>query len=585
MKLSRRNFIKSSISGIGISTLGMSSPLAQAFGTCEPKQYRALIAINLSGGNDGFNMFIPRETASYHEYSIARAKLAISIDDIIPLYLNDDPNQLGLHPALAPLQPFFDLGLAAPVVNTGPLLQPVTKTQIQNDPSLLPDKLYAHNYQSQIVQTNTGATLKQDGWGGEGLDLVLSSLSDTSSMYSMSSSSNIWAYSRNITPNLLGNSLPPNFNFDGHQQAEDLFNDLRKTDSVDSNIHRQFFSTESLRAREQYALFSGIISDDNDLGFPSSDFGKQCRRVYQMIKEQAQLSQAVQCFSLNLGGFDTHSNQLKYQHNLLDTLATSLATLFSKLKDDGLADNVTAFTFSEFGRTLEPNDSGTDHGWGSNHLVMSGDLNGGQVFGQWPSLVVDGEQSLSRGRMIPTLASDQLHATLLNWLGVSSDGLDYLFPALEKFNPQLLPLFTSCGGGVDDYQVIPQSIEAEQQKDDEPPIHAVDGQLATKWSAKGLGIPFTLHFDKPHQLHTLKVAQNKGDQRQYFFTVEYSEDGTVFNRLTEIITPGNSDLLVELPLGSVSAQSIRLVCNGNNDPDDKRLREWNNFRIIEVWAR
>ncbi|AJR05334.1 hypothetical protein C9J03_08790 [Photobacterium gaetbulicola] len=91
-----------------------------------------------------------------------------------------------------------------------------------------------------------------------------------------------------------------------------------------------------------------------------------------------------------------------------------------------------------------------------------------------------------------------------------------------------------------------------------------------------------LCFDKPHQLHTLKVAQNKGDQRQYFFTVEYSEDGTVFNRLTEIITPGNNDLLVELPLGSVSAQSIRLVCNGNNDPDDKRLREWNNFRIIEA---
>lgn len=585
MKLSRRNFIKSSVSGIGISTLSMNSTLARAFDTCEPKQYKALIAINLSGGCDGFNMFIPREDVKYQEYSTVRENLAIKFDDIIPLYLNDDSNQLGLHPALAPLQTFFDWGLAAPIVNTGPLLQPVTKEQIQNDPSLLPDKLYAHNYQSQIVQTNTSTSLKQDGWGGEGLDLVLNSYSDTSPMYSMSASSNIWAYSRNISPSLLGSSLPPEYNFDGHQQAQDLFNELRKAGSLDSNIHRQYFSTESQRAREQYTLFSNIISDDSDHGFPSSDFGQQCRRVYLMIKERAQLSQDVQCFSLKLDGFDTHSNQLRDQHSLFDTLATSLAALFNNLKDDGLAENVAAFTFSEFGRTLEPNSTGTDHGWGSNHLVISGDLNGNQIFGQWPSLVIGGEQSLSRGRMIPTLASDQLHATLLNWLGVSPDGLEYLFPSLKKFNPQLLPLFSSCGGGLSDYQVVPQSIEAEQQKDDEPPSHAVDGQLATKWSAKGKGLPFTLHFDRQHQVHTLKVAQAKGDQRQYFFTVEYSEDGTVFNKLTEITTPGNSDLLIDIPLGGVSAKSIRLVCNGNNDPDAKRLREWNNFRIIEVWAR
>ncbi|MGF1681610.1 DUF1501 domain-containing protein [Photobacterium minamisatsumaniensis] len=585
MKLSRRNFLKTGMSSLGVSTLTLNSSFARAFETCEQKQYKALIAINLSGGNDGFNMFIPREQGKYQEYASSRQSLAIKQDDIVPLFLNDDNNQLGLHPAMTALQPLFDLGFASPIVNTGPLLRPVTKEQLSNDPTLYPNRLYAHDYQSQLVQTNTGASLVQDGWGANGLDLVLSHFNQLSSMYSMTSASNVWAQSRNVVPNLIGDSLPPYLNFDGHDQAEDLFDDLHNADSLDHNIHRQHFSTETQRAREQYSLFDDIMSDEQDYGFPSSDFGQQCRRVYLMIREQAQLAQDIQCFSLTLGGFDTHSNQLREQQELFTTLAESLTALFTRLQEDGLTDSVTAFTFSEFGRTIEPNATGTDHGWGSNHLVISGDLNGNQLYGAWPSLVIDGEQSLSRGRMIPTLASDQLHATLLNWLGVSEDGLNFLFPSLKNFNPQLLPLFASCGNGSSDYQVTPAAIEAEEQKPSEPPSHAIDGLLETKWSAKGIGIPFTLHFNKPHQIHTLKVAQNKGDLRQYFFSVEYSEDGHKFEKLSDITTPGDSEQRISLNLGSVSAKSVRLICNGNNDSQNQSLREWNNFRVIEVWAR
>jgi len=99
----------------------------------------------------------------------------------------------------------------------------------------------------------------------------------------------------------------------------------------------------------------------------------------------------------------------------------------------GLSNNVTTFTASDFGRTLLSNDSGSDHGWGSHHLILGGAVNGQRTYGRFPTLAVNGPDDTDTGRWIPSTAIDQYFATLATWFGVDSGNLGTVFPNLNRF--------------------------------------------------------------------------------------------------------------------------------------------------------
>ena len=178
--------------------------------------------------------------------------------------------------------------------------------------------------------------------------------------------------------------------------------------------------------------------------FPAGNLASQLRMVARMIKASRgpAIGHRRQVYFASLGGFDTHQNQMAANGHgaLLGQLADSLAAFREALAEIGALQNTTTFTMSDFGRTLNSNGNGTDHGWGGVHLLMGasatngGALRGRQVWGNYPVLELDGADAVGRGRMVPTTSVNQMGATLAQWFGVSPTGLEAIFPGLGNFN-------------------------------------------------------------------------------------------------------------------------------------------------------
>jgi uncharacterized protein (DUF1501 family) len=154
-----------------------------------------------------------------------------------------------------------------------------------------------------------------------------------------------------------------------------------------------------------------------------------------MIEARASLEARRQVFFLSLGGFDTHNNQLTTQADLLGQLAPAMKSFYDATVQLGVADGVTTFTLSDFGRTFQPAaGGGTDHAWGNHHWIMGGAVRGGDVYGQFPTLALGGPDDAEKeGRWIPTTAIEQYGATLATWFGVGATQLPTVFPNLARF--------------------------------------------------------------------------------------------------------------------------------------------------------
>jgi len=172
-----------------------------------------------------------------------------------------------------------------------------------------------------------------------------------------------------------------------------------------------------------------------------------------------------QVFYVNTGGYDTHSDQLPQHVDLLARLSRALVGFYNALNSitipgGTLADVATAFTASDFGRSMTANNAGSDHGWGSHHLVLGGAVQGGRFYGNgcgftgaaanfglvMPSLVVPTPSSYGvpspnkndpgdgNGRLIPTTSVDQYAATLAHWFGLNNSDISLIFPNLNQYS-------------------------------------------------------------------------------------------------------------------------------------------------------
>ena len=181
-------------------------------------------------------------------------------------------------------------------------------------------------------------------------------------------------------------------------------------------------------------MMSGASATINT-AFPGTSLGAQLLQVAKIIKLRTSTGMSRQVFFCSLGGFDTHGAQSWQHWDLLRQVSEALAAFYNATLEMGIPDRVTAFTLSDFGRTLQPSGSGSDHGWGSHHLILGGAVQGGAVYGTFPSLALGGpDDSGSRGAFIPTTSLDQYGATLAAWLGVPVGQLQAVFPNIAKFN-------------------------------------------------------------------------------------------------------------------------------------------------------
>lgn len=446
--VSRRRFLQGGATSLGFSAFSLtpSSALAGLFDSCSGAN-QAIVGIDLAGGNDGFNMLIPSKGEALENYQSVRSALAINPSDCVALNAGDSAG-LMLHPALESLKEFWHEQDLLPIVNVGPLIEPVTKSTY--DQALLPNQLFSHSHQSSMVQSYSDTKVAKQGFGARTAWLtesISTGVNDKVPLFDIGGGQ-IWTNSLEHEANSLGVSPPKDIFNDAHGRDITLFEQLNSIEQAD-NIYHQYYSKVATDSRNMYAVFSEILAFQIDDYFPETRLGEQLEAVFKLILNRHRLGQHKQYFSCKLGGFDTHSNQLTTQHQLLKELADALEAFHNALKNAGLYDEVISFTHSEFGRTLIPNATqGTDHGWGSHSLLLGGAIQGKQLFGAYPSLSDDSESLLSRGRVIPTLSTDQIHASLMSWLGLRESGINMLFPTLDstsgKIKPQVLDIFKSC---------------------------------------------------------------------------------------------------------------------------------------------
>ena len=178
--------------------------------------------------------------------------------------------------------------------------------------------------------------------------------------------------------------------------------------------------------------------------FPAgNNLGSQLKMVANLIAARNAVGAKRQVFLVSIGGFDNHDNMASAHPGLMTSVGDALAAFYQATADLGVANQVTTFTASDFGRTLLSNTDGSDHGWGSMHMVLGGSVLGKSYVGTAPALANNGPDDVGQGRLLPTTSVDQFGATLATWFGVSATDLASVMPNLGNFSSRNLGFMAS----------------------------------------------------------------------------------------------------------------------------------------------
>ena len=437
--INRRQFLKASGTTAAFANYpGMA--FSQGIGTAAPfPDYKALVCVFMFGGNDSFNMVVPRSGAEYNVYAASRQNLAIDQNVLLAINpLTSDGAQYGLHPSMGGLQSLFESGRLAVVSNVGPLLEPVTKEQIFSGSVALPPQLFSHNDQQDQWHSLKGNLQSKTGWAGRVADLIRTNVSAQQMATNASLFGNSLFQSADETiAYVMGPDGP--VRFEGFAEAGILLEQRRAFEHVINasygSIYERGFAEIQQRAVAASDLVGDAIAGAPTLNtpFPVSPLGDQLRTVAQLIAARDQLQMQRQIFFVAAGGFDSHDNQNQDQPGLLGGISEAMSAFYDATVEIGAADLVTTFTQSDFGRTLTSNGDGSDHAWGGNQLVMGDAVRGRDMYGRFPTLEIDGPDDVTGGRMIPTTSSDQYAATLARWFGIPDQELDIVAPSIDNF--------------------------------------------------------------------------------------------------------------------------------------------------------
>jgi uncharacterized protein (DUF1501 family) len=394
---------------------------------------------------------VPQSAAGYSVYQQSRTGLALNPSTLLPLNgAASDGYAYGLHPSCAELRTLFNAGNAAVLCNVGTLVQPTTPAQARANGVPLPPQLFSHIDQQTAWQTSIVNSPKRYGWAGRVADLYAAQ--GTHSNLGMNinvGGPNYWQEGVRTNPYVLGANGAPvltdasSTSYRNGLRAQAVQALVSQAGS-DSNLLVSQYAAVQNSAASKVVTVNNAFSAAGDLttAFPSHDqdngLGQQLHQIARMIKARSQIGDARQIFFANIGGFDFHQNHLTSQNLMLQLVSQNINAFWTAMGELGMQKNVTLFTASDFGRTLGSNGSGTDHAWGSHHMIVGGAVQGGKYYGQMPSLKVGGADDLGSGHIIPTTSTDQYAATLAQWFGVAAADLPALFPNLNNFSAKNL---------------------------------------------------------------------------------------------------------------------------------------------------
>jgi uncharacterized protein (DUF1501 family) len=500
MNESRRKFIRTSACGLtgaallaSMNQLNVVNAMVQQNTPEVASDYKALVCIFLSGGTDCNNMIVPLDS-EYNAYMSVRGQSGnpgtspnLGIPQSILLPINPlSGRQFGLHPNLSPevatpaqAKGFLDVwnaGKLAVLCNVGSLVQPITRTQYGQNIGH-PYQLFSHSDQVNQQMSSIAKTTGQTGWGGRIADKTNSlngavalpmniSLAGTN-LFSTGVNSRQLAISP--APTSLANLL--NLSWNGPSaaipfNAGSSFRTLLGFDQGTTLIKASTDTTSAALTAD--AALNAAGNPTLTATFPNTSLGNQLAQIAKLLKIKASLGFTTgrQIFFCTLGGFDTHTNetgsdpanpggsgtQAGTQGVLMTQLSQAMRAFYDEMAAQGLSSNVTQFTISDFGRTLQASGSGsgsvgTDHAWGSHAFIMGGAVIGKTFYGSvrpdgtgspfgYPTLALGGpdDTTSNRGQWIPTTSIDQYAATLANWYGLDPvTDRALVFPNLFKF--------------------------------------------------------------------------------------------------------------------------------------------------------
>jgi uncharacterized protein (DUF1501 family) len=446
--LARRAFLRrSAITGIAGSAAPWAlnlSLLADAAAATDPADYKALVCIFLYGGNDYGNTLVTVDNTNHAAYTRIRGSLATPQSALLATTLTGAPalangTQYALAPELSPLKPLWDSGQLAVQLNVGPLIQPTSLAQYNARSVPLPPKLFSHNDQVSIWQSDRPEGAKT-GWGGRIGDLLLSG--NGSSVFTCTSVTGNAVY-------LTGDSaVQYQISSNGAVAINGITRALNGSATAQAALrslitapNAHLFGSEysrvtqrSINAETQVTAALAALPTLTTTFDTTNSLATQLRMVARLIAARGTLGLKRQVFMVSLGGFDLHDFLVDKHPGLLTNVANAMASFQAAMAELGVADKVTAFTASDFGRTLSSNGDGSDHGWGNHHFVMGGAVKGKRFYGAAPVMAVSGPDDVGQGRLLPSTSVDQFGATLASWMGVSDTNLPIVVPNIGSFS-------------------------------------------------------------------------------------------------------------------------------------------------------
>ena len=457
-EISRRAFLRRTgqvgiMGGAASYALGLAG-LGEAAAFSAGADYKALVCVFLYGGSDHNSMLIPFDAANYARYAAirggtgeagggltpARADLAATALALPQGQVLTNDITYALSSAMPRLKALYDARVMAPILNAGPLLAPMTRAQYDSQSVPRPPKLFSHNDQQSTWQAYSpeGATV---GAGGRIGDLAMANnpnvlftcMSATGNAVFLSGQR---ALSYQISTNgAIAVSGVKNGVY-GSRPAGDALRALLTQQSphmlaadhcaiAKRSIEAEAFVTAALQPVNLATNFTPPTG--------SNSLASQLRVVARVIAARTTMGARRQVFMVSLGGFDTHDAQVVNHARLMGQLDFALDAFYRATVELGVADKVTTFTASDFGRTLASNGDGSDHGWGAHHLVLGGAVGGGRFYGVAPAIALNTADQVGSGRLLPTISVDQHMATMGKWFGVAPSELTAIAPNIGRF--------------------------------------------------------------------------------------------------------------------------------------------------------
>ena len=458
-KISRRQFIgQANCAAVGTASL-LSSLLslrltAGAASASNLTDYKALVCLFLNGGNDSFNMLVPRQQSAYNEYeqvrggvggsglAIPRANLHQITSSLQNTSAGAGYSDFGIHPDLPYLKTLYDQGDLAFVSNVGSLIEPTSLVQYNDGSKPKPEGLFSHpdhqiHWQTLVPQVR-GSSPK--GWGGRMAEVMSHANQQSNIAMNISlSGANVLQSGTTTVPYITDPG--------GVVELSNYGQDPTLALAVDDILgkHYQSIYSKTLAHANRNSIDASVafktaldsLSTPFDPSVISGETQtyRRLSMVSKIIEARTALSMNRQIFFVERGGWDHHNELLGPQSNLFIELNEAIEIFWTAIQSMGLQNNVVLYTASDFGRTLTSNGSGSDHAWGGNHFIISGSANGGDIYGKYPDLALNNSSTdLGRGRILPTTSVDSYMAELAYWYGVPNSEISTVIPNINNFS-------------------------------------------------------------------------------------------------------------------------------------------------------